>query len=103
VDSATLRPGTTPRIHTFSNKSRDFSLMNNEQIQQQATMDATEALSKYGGTIEVRRPGHPLFGKKTVVTQVHLVYDAQMAVGEPQRVIVNALMRTGVEVHFHAP
>jgi hypothetical protein len=103
VDAATLRPGATPRVHTFSNKSRNFSMMNDEQIQQQATADATEALSKYGNTLEVRRPGHPLFGKKTVVTRVHLVYDAQMAVGEPQRFIFNALKSTGVEVHFHAP
>jgi len=103
VDAATLRPGATPRVHTFSNKSRNFSLMNEEQIQQQATMDATEALSKYGGTLEVRRPGHPLFGKKTVVTRVHLVYDAQMAFGEVRKLIVRTLDSFELEVHFHGP
>ncbi len=64
VDEASLRPGRTPVVHSFSNKQRDFKSLSKKEIRNQLDADAQEALTKYGGTVEVRRPGHPLFGRK---------------------------------------
>ena len=38
--------------------------------------DINEALTKYGGEVEIRKPGHPLYGKIAKVSEVSLVYDA---------------------------
>ncbi|WP_407753501.1 hypothetical protein [Archangium sp.] len=103
VDEATLKPGTRPHVEAFSNKSRDFNSMSKEQIREQAVLDADEALTKYGGILQVRRAGHPLFGQEVTVSKVHLVYDAAMATEDVRGLLEQALRRKNVEIHFHEP
>lgn len=103
VDEVSLSSGTRPNVQTFSMKQRDFAAMSEGDALKQAQIDAFEAQTKYGGTIEVRRRGHPLFGKKVVVTRVHLVYDGK----DLSLSIKNALLRGArsqkVELHLHVP
>ncbi|KFE68096.1 hypothetical protein [Hyalangium minutum] len=103
VDDASLGSGTRPNVQTFSMKQRDFAAMSEGDAFKQAQIDAFEAQTKDGGTVEVRRRGHPLFGKKVVVTRVHLVYDGK----DLSLSIKNALLRGArsqkVELHLHVP
>ncbi|WP_224367963.1 hypothetical protein [Hyalangium versicolor] len=103
LDEASLGSGMRPSVHSFSMKQRDFSAMSDKEAYNQSRIDAREAKTKYGGTVEVRRPGHPLFQKKVVVTRVHLVYDGTSL----SPTLKNALSRGAhsyeVEVHFHVP
>lgn len=66
----------TRQIEAFSNKSREFGALKDWESTVEA--DVREALNKYGGTLEVRRPGHPLFGQKVVVKKITLVYDSRL-------------------------
>lgn len=77
VDEATLESN-APRVETFSTKQRDFTHTSDQSIRSQVEADAREALRKYGGTVEIRRQGHPLFERSVPVSQVHLVYDSGM-------------------------
>jgi hypothetical protein len=79
VDEASLKPGLQPRVDAFSNKSRDFTRMARKEALAQVVADIREVLTKYGGVLEIRRPGHPLFGRKVRVSRVYLVYDARVA------------------------
>jgi hypothetical protein len=102
VDEASLRPGRTPTVHSFSNKQRDFSAMSEEAALKQLKADAREALTKYGGSVEIRRPGHPLFGRQVKVSRVHLVYDEQgvpPGLGDTLKTRADNL---NIELHFHA-
>jgi hypothetical protein len=101
VDEASLRPGRAPVVHSFSNKQRDFKSMSEKEMSHQLKADATEALTKYGGTVEVRRPGHSLFERKVSVSRVHLVYDGKGLEPEIQRKLINASTNLPVELHFH--
>jgi hypothetical protein len=101
VDEASLRLGRTPVVHSFSNKQRDFKSMSEKEMLNQLKADATEAVTKYGGTVEVRRPGHLLFGRKVSVSRVHLVYDGKGLEPEIQRKLINASTNLPVELHFH--
>lgn len=101
VDEATLKPGMRPRVEAFSNKSRDFNSMSKRQIDAQVGLDAEEAITKYSGVIQVRRPGHPLFGQEVTVSKVHLVYDAELASEEARNLIRQALLKKNIELHFH--
>jgi len=101
VDEATLKPGAQPRVEAFSNKSRDFNKMSEEQIADQVTADVQEALSKYSGLIQIRRPGHPLFGREVTVSKVHLVYDAKLTTEEARATIRKALPIKDIGLHFH--
>jgi hypothetical protein len=101
VDEATLKAGTRPRVEAFSNKSRDFNNMSEKQISAQASTDVEEALSKYGGIVQIRRPGHPLFGQEVTVSKVHLVYDAELASEKARAVIRRELSNKDIGLHFH--
>ena len=101
VDEASLRPSRTPVVHSFSNKQRDLKSLSEKEMLNQLKADVTEALMKYGGTVEVRRPGHPLFGRKVSVSRVHLVYDGKGLEPEIQRKLINASTNLPVELHFH--
>jgi hypothetical protein len=103
VDEATLQPVAKARVETFSNKSRDFRGMTEDEIVEQALVDAREARTKYGGTVQIRRPGHPLFGKDVIVSKVHLVYDSE-TLTPPLRIRLTkefTARKVGVELHFH--
>jgi hypothetical protein len=102
VDEATLRPGQTPSVHSFSNKQRDFKSMSRRDALRQLEADAQEARAKYGGTVEIRRPGHPLFGRKVTVSRVHLVYDEMGMTSETRNALSQQAANFNIELHFHA-
>jgi hypothetical protein len=102
VDEASLRPGRTPSVHCFSNKQRGFKSLNKKEIERQFDADVREALTKYGGTVEIRRPGHPLFGREVNVSRVHLVYDEQGMTSEIKRDLTRRAENLDIELHFHA-
>jgi hypothetical protein len=102
VDEASLRPGRTPVVHSFSNKQRDFKPMSTRELENQLTTDAREALTKYGGVVEVRRPGHPLFGRKVEVSRVHLIYDEQRLTDSIKKTLMDEARTLDIELHFHA-
>jgi hypothetical protein len=103
VDQATLGPGLRPSVHTFSTKQRDFAGKTRREAVGQLEVDAREARTKYGGEAEVRRAGHPLFGKKGRVSRTHLVYDARGLDANLKDALLNAAPDHGVTLHFHAP
>jgi hypothetical protein len=65
-------PGQSPRMETFSFKSRDFSELKYNALEAQMKADAREALRKYGETLDIRRPG--LEGRVRV-QRVRLIYE----------------------------
>ncbi|HYO67261.1 MAG TPA: hypothetical protein VEU33_14390 [Archangium sp.] len=65
-------PGQSPRVETFSFKSRDFSGLEYDVLEAQMTADAREALRKYGETLDIRRPGLEGLVK---VQRVRLIYE----------------------------
>jgi hypothetical protein len=103
VDQATLGPGLRPSAHTFSTKQRDFAGMSQGEAINQLKLDAREARAKYGGEVEVRRPGHPLFGNKVRVSRPHLVYGATSLDDTSKKALLNAAPEHGVALHFHLP
>jgi hypothetical protein len=103
VDQATLGPGLRPSVHTFSTKQRNFAGKSPQEAVNQLKLDAREARAKYGGEVEVRRPGHPLFGKRVRVSRTHLVYDATNLDAKIKNGLLNAAPDLGVTLHFHLP
>jgi hypothetical protein len=101
VDEATLGAGQRPVVHSFSNKQHDFSATPPKAAIDQFRTDFAEARAKYAGTVEIRRPGHPLFGRKVVVSRVHLVYDGKALLPAIRRALTDAARDSGVELHFH--
>jgi hypothetical protein len=65
-------PGQSPRVETFSFKSRDLSLLKEEPLAAQMTADASEALAYYGETLDIRRPTLKL---RVQVQRVRLIYE----------------------------
>ncbi|WNG13915.1 hypothetical protein [Cystobacter fuscus] len=65
-------PGQSPRVETFSVKSRDFSRMGYQSLEAQLKADSREALRKYGETLDIRRPGLEL---RVKVQRVRLIYE----------------------------
>jgi hypothetical protein len=100
LDQATLGPGLRPSVHTFSNKQRNFAGKSPQEARKQLELDAREAGAKYGGEVEVRRPGHLLFGKKVRVSRTHLVYDATNLDAKIKAALLDAAPNYGVELHF---
>lgn len=102
VDEATLK-SSAPRVETISTKQRDFKRMSEDEAKNQVAADAREALTKYGGAVEVRRRGHPLFGRRVPVSRVHLVYDGKLVpeLSPVRTAMLEAAEEAGVEVHFH--
>ena len=95
-------PGQPPRVETFSFKSRDFSRLKLEAMEAQMKADAREALRKYGGTLDIRRPG--LEGRVDV-QRVRLIYEGGKLKPVDPRDQKRAVNRTtaavtGVEVLF---
>ncbi|MFY0563345.1 hypothetical protein ACN28E_05830 [Archangium lansingense] len=67
--------GTPPRVETFSFKSRDLSLLKYDAMRVQMTADAREALSYYGGTLDIRRPSLQYLGPEVQIQRVRLIYE----------------------------
>ncbi len=102
VDEATLK-SSEPRVESVSIKQRDFRRMSEGKAEEQVRADAQEALAKYGGEVEVRRRGHPLFERRVTVSRVHLVYDEAFVPEDEffRRSMRGAAKEKGVELHFH--
>lgn len=103
VDEASLGSNARPSVHSFSNKQRTFPAGDLDGALKQLQSDLREAKAKYGGTVEVRRPGHPLYGRKVIVTRVHLVYDGNGLQQKFRESFANAARNQGVVLHFHEP
>jgi hypothetical protein len=101
VDKASLSAGSRPAVHSFSNKKRSLASRDLDDTLKQLQADLQEARLKYGGTVEVRRPGHPLFGRKVIVTRVHLVYDGQGLTDPLRKALSNEALNNGVDLHFY--
>jgi hypothetical protein len=99
VDEATLKQGRVPRVESISVKKRDFSRLSKQEVGRMVDTDIREATNKYGGELEVRRPGHPLYGRTVQVSKIHLIYEAD-GVGAWQSLIKKLCDDAGVEVHF---
>ncbi len=87
-----------PPVECFSNKSRKFVEISD--IDAQVKADVAEAITKYGGAVEVRRPGHPMFGFTVLVKQLTLIYDGALAPVELRPQIIKAAEGSGVIVEF---
>ena len=101
VEQATLGPGQKPVVHSFSTKQHGFAGKSPEAAVAQLRTDVAEAMAKYAGTVEIRRPGHPLFGRKVVVSRVHIIYDGKRLHPDVRNALLNEARTRGVELHFH--
>jgi hypothetical protein len=101
VDKATLGPGQRPVVHSFSDKQHDFSGKSSQAAREQLRIDVREARTKYAGSVEIRRPGHPLFGRTVVVSRVHIIYEDEGLLPEIKRALLDEARNLGVELHFH--
>ena len=95
-------PRQPPRVETFSFKSRDFSLLEEQALRTQIKADASEAVGYYGETLDIRRPGLEL---RVEVQRVRLIYEGGEL--QPPRVanvdvVVSVVQEQvpGVEVFF---
>ncbi|WP_375767507.1 hypothetical protein NR798_38395 [Archangium gephyra] len=95
-------PGQTPRVETFSFKSRDFSGLKYDVMEARMEADATEASRKYGGTLDIRRPG---IEGSVNVRRVRLIYEGGPLKPKNERQLDVAMRAaekevSGVEVLF---
>ncbi len=98
LDKASLAQK-VPRVESYSCKMRSFHGWEENQVAAQVAADVREALLRYGGEVQIRRPTHPLFGRTVRVSKVHLVYEAK-GVGAMAESIRRAAKKHGVEIHF---
>lgn len=82
VDEASLRPGQTPVVHSFSNKQRGFTSMSEQEAVNHLRADAREAWTKYGDLV---------------------YYEETGLEAEVREALEEAARRANVELHFHAP
>ncbi|HSP81383.1 MAG TPA: hypothetical protein VLQ93_22890 [Myxococcaceae bacterium] len=67
--------GPLPRVETFSFKSRNLPLLEEEVLKAQMRADASEALGYYGETLDIRRPSLRHLGSEVQVHRVRLIYE----------------------------
>ncbi|EPX57702.1 hypothetical protein D187_004722 [Cystobacter fuscus DSM 2262] len=100
--------GRPRRVESFSFKSRNLALLEEQELRVQMMEDAREALRKYGGALDIRRDIlQPLFrGQREVpVQRVRLVYEGGVLKPNDEFVLNAILSATerkipGVEVLF---
>ncbi|RYZ17596.1 MAG: hypothetical protein EOO70_01470 [Myxococcaceae bacterium] len=95
-------PGTSPRVETFSFKSRDLSRLGAHALETQMVEDASAALSYYGETLRIRRPG---LEQTARIQRVRLIYEGgRLKPADPKasRAAVRHAQKEidGVEVSF---
>ncbi|WP_323389948.1 hypothetical protein [Myxococcus qinghaiensis] len=77
-----LRPAVkSPRVETFSLKSRDLRTLREDPLTAQIVADAKAALAYYGETLSIRRPGLEM---EVQVGRVRLVYEATLRPENPK-------------------
>jgi hypothetical protein len=67
--------GQVPRVETFSFKSRDLRLLDEEALTARITVDASAAWKYYGEVLDIRRKSLKLVGKAVPVHRVRLIYE----------------------------
>ena len=86
VDLDSLARG-KPFIECFSNKSRDFKRCSYRDRDHRLE-GSPGAKREILGLIQIRRPGHPLFGQEVDVSRLHLVYDVKTIPPEKMKFIL---------------
>jgi hypothetical protein len=100
--------GQPRRVETFSFKSRNLALLEEEALKAQMKADASEALRKYGETLDIRRDSlQSLFpgSGEVQVSRVHLIYEGGQLIPKNVNLLNRAVDATesavqGVEVVF---
>ncbi|WP_224245798.1 hypothetical protein [Hyalangium gracile] len=87
--------GQAPRVDTFSFKSRNLSLLEEEPLGEQVRTDAQAALDSYGGTVDIRRPS---LRQRVAVQRVHLIYEGGKLLPEKRGVLDKALKQLPAKV-----
>lgn len=67
--------GQSPRVETFSFKSRNLSLLRRNELMTQLLADASEARRYYGEMLNIRRPSLHLRDSQVHVHRVRLIYE----------------------------
>ncbi len=67
--------GQPPRVESFSFKSRNLSLLDEEALAAQMKADASDALRYYGETLNIRRPSLKYLGPEAQIRRVRLIYE----------------------------
>jgi hypothetical protein len=67
--------GQPPRVESFSFKSRDLRLLDQEAVAALMKADAKDALRYYGETLNIRRPVLEYLGPEVQIRRVRLIYE----------------------------
>ncbi|WP_434347655.1 hypothetical protein ACN6A1_06245 [Myxococcus virescens] len=102
VIEARPTPGQPPRVETFSFKSRNLAVLDEDTLPVQLNTDASNAMRYYGGTLKILRDG---MRQQADVRRVRLVYEGGELLPPKRVVLNNAVDATqsnvkGVEVLF---
>ncbi|NNC08225.1 hypothetical protein HJC10_35970 [Corallococcus exiguus] len=94
--------GPSPRVETFSFKSRDLSSLKERPLQSQLIEDAGEALRYYGETLSIRRPG---LVRNAQVQRVRVIYEGGRFKPQDLDALARSVRKAelevaGVEVQF---
>ncbi|QAT85716.1 hypothetical protein EJ065_4158 [Corallococcus coralloides] len=87
--------GPSPRVETFSFKSRDLRRLDEDALTSQMVADASNALRYYGEALNIRRPGLEQMAK---VQKVRLIYEGGELKPTDHRTLKNTLDKVGDEV-----
>jgi len=95
-------PGQPPRVETFSFKSRNLAVLDDDVMAMQLNTDAKNAMKYYGGTLKILRDG---IRQQAEVRRVRLFYESEGLLPRKRDVFFNAVKTTqrnvrGVEVLF---
>jgi hypothetical protein len=96
-DSARLGKGLPPEGDVYSCKARNFEGWTQVEVEAQVRADFKELKFKYGGEFELRRRGHPFFGKQVKIKDMYLVYDRQW-VGDYGKYLESLSKELGVKI-----
>ena len=95
-------PGQPPRVETFSFKSRNLAVLDDNALPVQLNTDASNAMKYYGGTLKLLRDG---MRQQANVKRVRLVYEGQELLPQDRNMLTTAaseaqMRNKGVEVLF---
>nr|BDT32078.1 hypothetical protein MFMH1_17470 [Myxococcus sp. MH1] len=95
-------PGQPPRVETFSFKSRNLAVLDEDALPVQVRTDASNAMKYYGGTLKILRDG---MRQQADVKRVRLVYEGENLLPRERDMLIDAakdaqIRNKGVEVLF---
>ncbi len=102
VIEAKPTPGQPPRVETFSFKSRNLAVLDEDALPVQVRTDASNAMKYYGGTLKILRDG---MRQQADVKRVRLVYEGKELLPTDGNMLIDAvkdaqIRNKGVEVLF---